>query len=386
MVELVRKIGLSRIMRISQLLALVALYFEARVIFESSWNTMNERIVGLLLVFLVVSEFERLGKLLSIRALGWIGHASRTAGLGWAATAVVPLVYFFYAPDDGSDTIPSILFWSSGAFAVAVSVYAFTIGRTRIVQRKYSIGNPNAGTVLRISALSDLHLGQFVSAGHIRKAVEISNSQSPDIVLLLGDYVDHDGGLANELLAEITNLKAKHGVFAVLGNHDISATEPEQIIEQFEADETINLLRNSSAFIKPNHSGNDFSLQITGIESPAEWWGDATGSFADQVLRDEISETTADFTLIASHHPDIFELCAEYGADLIVAGHTHGGQLAVPYLGRWLNVGRLAAKYFWGLYERGESKLIVSAGVGVGILPARIGVPPEVTIIELGID
>jgi len=146
------------------------------------------------------------------------------------------------------------------------------------------------------------------------------------------------------------------------------------------------LLRSTSVSIEIADEQNPRTLQLTGIESQGEWWTNESDQAVEAALKEEISKSTVDFTLVASHHPDIFELCAEYGADLVVAGHTHGGQLAVPYLGRWVNVGRLAAKYLWGLYERGDSKLIVTAGIGVGVIPARIGVPPEVTIIELGID
>ena len=84
-----------------------------------------------------------------------------------------------------------------------------------------------------------------------------------------------------------------------------------------------------------------------------------------------------------NHHTEVIGPSAELSVDLVVAGHTHGGQLAVPFTGRSLNVGRLAAKYFLGLYEHGTTKLVVTAGVGVGVIPARIGVPPEVALIRL---
>jgi len=221
---LVRKLGVAKIMRVGQLLGLLTVYFEARLLHDSSWDTAAPVIVILLLALLVVSEFERLGDFLSIRGLVWVAHTLRSAGLGWAATGLIALIVVAFIPDTAENTVGQSIFWASGAIALAVSTYAFTLGRTRIKVRNYKLGNTEAETTVRITALSDLHQGEFVSANHIRKAVEISNAQSPDIVLLLGDYVDHDGGLADELLAEITNLKAKHGVFAVLGNHDIGAS------------------------------------------------------------------------------------------------------------------------------------------------------------------
>jgi hypothetical protein len=127
-------------------------------------------------------------------------------------------------------------------------------------------------------------------------------------------------------------------------------------------------------------------MQIIGIESPRDWWNQESDEFGREVVLSELSKSNAEFTIVASHHPDVFELSAEIGVDLVVAGHTHGGQLAVPFTGRLLNVGRLATKYLWGLYESGTTRLVVTAGIGVGIIPARIGVPPEVTLIEISFD
>ena len=130
---------------------------------------------------------------------------------------------------------------------------------------------------LRITALSDLHLGEFVTAKLIRRAVGISNNEAPDIVLLLGDYVDEDGSVAGELVAELTLLEAKLGVFAVLGNHDIMCCNSQQLIDALERDGTISLLRNSSVFIEegpggePGPGGDSKTVQIVGIESPGEW-------------------------------------------------------------------------------------------------------------------
>lgn len=385
-------------MRFGQLTALLAVLAEARVTLESTWNKAGNHewltVVVALVVLLALGELVRAGRKTSINSLVWLGYIARFTGLGWAGTGFLALLFTWLFPGLGGAG-PLVLFWSAGALALATSFYAFSVGRKRIVVRRFRIARNHAthapGTTggqpdVRITTLSDLHLGEFVTAEHIRRAVEISNNETPDIVLLLGDYVDHDGSLAGELVVELTRLEAKLGVFAVLGNHDIGCAYSQRLIDELDGDRTVSLLRNSSTFVEVGPAGDSKSMQIIGIESPRDWWNQESDEFGREVVLSELAKSNAEFTIVASHHPDVFELSAEIGVDLVVAGHTHGGQLAVPFTGRLLNVGRLATKYLWGLYESGTTRLVVTAGIGVGVIPARIGVPPEVTLIEISIN
>ena len=412
MTKFVLIIGVHRIMRFGQLAALLVVLTEARITLDFAWSETGNPaknpdgfgIVVALVVLLALSESVRVGRFTSIKSLVWLGYIARFTGLGWAGTGFVALLIAWLIPGLRDGAAPVALFWTAGWLALITSFYAFSVGRTRTVVRKFKIfWNHGAGTDggqfnVRITALSDLHLGEFVTATQIRRAVEISNGETPDIVLLLGDYVDDDGSVAGELVAELTMLEAKLGVFAVLGNHDIRCRDSQRLIDELERDQTISLLRNSSASIEigpgrevgpggeVNAGGDSKTVQIVGVESPGDWWYEESDIFGRDVLHSELSGGAADFSIVASHHPEIFGLSAECSADLVVAGHTHGGQLAVPFTGRLLNVGRLTAKYFWGLYELGTTRMVVTAGVGVGVIPARIGVPPEVTLIEVSFD
>ncbi|MDP6667720.1 MAG: metallophosphoesterase, partial [Dehalococcoidia bacterium] len=212
-------------MRLAQLTALLAVWVELRLALGASldgnWDREESAVIPALLVLLVLGELVRFGRWLSINRLVLLGHFARFTGLGWAGTGFLALLLTWLVPDLADDIGPHVLFWIAGGLAVATSLNAFTIGRTRIVVRKFEIASPNipepgdattAPSILRISVLSDLHLGEFVAATHIRKAVQISNAESPDIVLLLGDYVDRDAALAGVLVDELTRLEAKFGV------------------------------------------------------------------------------------------------------------------------------------------------------------------------------
>ncbi|MCH8228837.1 MAG: metallophosphoesterase [Chloroflexi bacterium] len=403
MTKYVIKIGVRQIMRSGQLAALLVVLAEARITLDFPWgktgnlaeNPDGFGIVVALVVLLALSELVRVGRLTSISSLVWLGYIARFTGLGWAGTGFVALLSVWLIPGANGGAAPLVLFWAAGGLALTTSFYAFSTGRTRIVVRKFKIAQnratPATGAVdwqfdVRITVLSDLHLGEFVTAAHIRRAVEISNNETPDMVLLLGDYVEDDGSLGGELVAELTRLEAKLGVFAVLGNHDIRCCDSQLLIDELERDQTVSLLRNSSAFVEVSAGEETKTVQIIGIESPGDWWYQDSDVFGKDVLHSELSTGAADFTIVASHHPEAFGPSAERSVDLVVAGHTHGGQLAVPFTGRLLNVGRLATKYLCGLYESGTTTLVVSAGIGVGIIPARIGVPPEVTLIEISFD
>ncbi len=395
-------------MRIGQITALLVVFFESRLMQDMSWpetgdlteNPGGFSIIVSLVMLLVLSELVRVGRWTSTNSLEWLGHIARFTGLLWAITGFIALFIAWLVPGANNGDAPLFLLGLAGGLALATSFYAFSIGRTRIVVRRFTITqsrdtNDNSRgerTELLIAVLSDLHLGDFVSTAHIRRAVGISNNETPDVVLLVGDYVDKFGSLAAELVAELTMLEARLGVFAVLGNHDVECCDSPQLIDELERDQTISLLRNTSAFVEIKPAGEvdggltSKTVQIVGIESPGDEWAEESDTLGKDVLRSELLGSAVDLTIVASHHAEVIGASAELAVDLVVAGHTHGGQLALPFTGRLLSVGRLTAKYFLGLYEHGTTKLIVTAGIGVGVIPARIGVPPEVALIRVLLD
>ena len=122
------------------------------------------------------------------------------------------------------------------------------------------------------------------------------------------------------------------------------------LVEALNGDKTVSLLRNSWANIELGSGDALRSFRIIGIESTDDWWSPRANEIARKVMERVAEESEVDFTIVASHHPEAFEFSPEFQIDLTTAGHTHGGQLAVPFTGRILNVGRLVTPYLWGLY------------------------------------
>ncbi|MBN4059416.1 metallophosphoesterase [Dehalococcoides mccartyi] len=337
-------IHVHKVMRFAQVFALLVVFAEAWVMLDISWretgnpvgNPGGFAIVVALVLLLLLGEFVRVGKWTSTNSLMWLGHFARFTGLGWAATGFIVLVISWLIPGSNEGNAPFLLFWVASGLALAMSLYAFSIGRTRITVRKFKITrNHNDVTGeqpdRRIVVLSDLHLGDYVTTAHVRRAIDISNGESPDIVLLLGDFVEEDGSLSSRLIAELTLLEARLGVFAVLGNHDIDCRNSQQLIDELERDQTVSLLRNSSVIVVFEPDGEvgpgskSKTVQIVGIESPGGKWSIESSLFGNDVLRSELSGGRADLVIVASHHPEVLESSAEFSADLVAAGHTHGG-------------------------------------------------------------
>lgn len=381
MIELVQSFGVTKLMRLGQLASLLVIFIESRITLQSTAHGMI--VAGCLLVLLVMSEFVRLGRWIDSPPVLWAGFIARFATLGWVGTGVIAVILteFVFAGINANGA--ATVFGVAAVGALSTSLYAFTIGRTRIKVRRYRIGEPSGRAHMTIAALSDLHLGEFVSRKQIRNAVEIANSQASDVVILLGDYVDHDGSLAGKLLEELSGLKAREGVFAVLGNHDASADQSEKIVSAFEQAPGISLLRNKVIDIEADDHDTRRPVRLFGIESPEPWWTSISDETAEKFLRSHKSNLSNPYVVVACHHPDVFDVCDDLGVDLVLSGHTHGGQIAAPMFRRTVNMGRLAVKYVHGLYRRGQATLIVSSGIGVGVIPARLGMPSEVTIIEI---
>ncbi len=229
---------------------------------------------------------------------------------------------------------------------------------------------PAALDGLRVVQLTDIHHSPFTSSEQVMRAVEIANSLEPDIIALTGDYVSHEREYAAPCAAMMGKLRAKCGVFAVLGNHD-HWTDAALVKDLLEL-EGIRVLCNEGLHFEYN----DAAIWLAGVDDTMVGLEDLSLALAGS--RDD------EMKLLLAHNPLVLRRAAHAGVDLILAGHTHGGQ--VTWRSERSASGRVRRRLLRGLGRRGETQIYVSRGLGTVVLPVRYGCTPEVTLLELKRD
>jgi predicted MPP superfamily phosphohydrolase len=263
-----------------------------------------------------------------------------------------------------------LIFSGLGLWAFWLEPSSFITTTTHIKLRQWS----EKCDGLKVVVLSDLHVGSpHNDLNNLIKVIQATNALQPDLILLAGDFVIHEviGGhfVKPELIAqELKKLNAKLGVYAVLGNHDwwYSGWKMQEIFKR----EGISLLENKAI---PLQNGS-CHFWLAGI---GDYWGAHFDT--DKALRAiPKKETVIAFT----HNPDIFyEL--PYRIALTFAGHTHGGQVNLPLLGRLIVPSQYGEKLASGYISEGGRDMFVNTGIGTSILPVRFRVPPEISVVYL---
>jgi predicted MPP superfamily phosphohydrolase len=220
-----------------------------------------------------------------------------------------------------------------------------------------------------IALLSDLHLYPFTTVELIEKAINLVNAAEPDLVALAGDFVYTSAGAAFELIPLLERLNPRRGVFGVLGNHDHRIGP--KVVSEALVRGGVELLTNRGVEIQ---IGSD-SIYLAGIDS-----------FVSGVPRpfEAFSARRGDLcSVTVLHEPDpIAKLSDKLPIDLQLSGHSHGGQVRLPFLGPVV-LPRLGEIYNLGLYQVGSAQVYTSRGIGMVGLPLRFNCPPEVTAITL---
>jgi len=226
---------------------------------------------------------------------------------------------------------------------------------------------PNNLDALRIVHLSDFHYGPLTNSKHLERAVQAANDLHPDLIALTGDYISHDRSYAAPCAEVVGRLRARHGVFAVLGNHD-HWTDAALITDLFRA-EGINVLVNEG--LRVDLRGDSFWL--AGVNDTMVGLEDLPLALAGS-REDEMK-------LLLAHNPIILRRAARAQVDLVLSGHTHGGQVTLrPEKSR---SGRPRRRLLRGLGRQGNTQIYVTRGLGTVVLPIRYGCPPEVSLLEL---
>lgn len=223
---------------------------------------------------------------------------------------------------------------------------------------------------LRLVQLSDIHMSPFLTAPDLRRVVDMANETRPHIALVTGDLITGPHDPLEECLLELSRLKADAGVLGCLGNHEVFA-DCEAKTKQMGADLGMSFLRQESLVLKFGGA----RLNIAGVDYQPFKLPYLVG--AENLVQPGMTN------LLMSHNPDVFPVAAQKGFDFTIAGHTHGGQMTVEILHQYLNVARFFTPYVYGHYQKDKSALYVTRGIGTVGIPARIGAPPEITLIRL---
>jgi len=263
-----------------------------------------------------------------------------------------------------------------GAVILGGLLYARGVEPERVVVERVSLTLPRLSPAFdgyRVVQISDVHMDGWMTPRRLRRVVDLANAQRPDLVAITGDFVTGSpfystAHLAPLLVGPLAELHAPDGVYAVLGNHDhrAGAKALRRALHDagiVEFDNRVHTLKRGDA------------LHVAGVDSTY------TGlDRLDLVLEGLPDEGCA---VLLAHEPDFADESAATGRfDLQLSGHSHGGQVRLPFLGP-LALPAFGRRYPAGLYEVGEMRLYTNRGVGVTLARLRANCPPELTVFTL---
>jgi uncharacterized protein len=265
-----------------------------------------------------------------------------------------------------------------GLVFAALGAWATVIEPDELVVRPATIALsqwPEAWDGLTVAAISDVHAGSlYVGADKLDRLADLTNAANPDLVVLLGDYVSHRrprGGVESpEVLARrLARMRAPLGVVAVLGNHDNWMGGP-RFRRAFEG-AGIRVLDNEVLRIERHGQ----PLWLAGIADAL------TGN--PRVAATLALVPKGEPVVALTHNPDLFDHEIPDRVQLTLAGHTHGGQVRLPFVGCLVVPSAYGQRYVQGTVVEGRRVLFVTPGVGTSVLPVRFGVPPEISLLTL---
>jgi uncharacterized protein len=271
-----------------------------------------------------------------------------------------------------------------GAGLIALGAYSTVIEPNHVVVNHLDVSlhrQPTAFDGFRVAQISDIHYGEYLGEAHLTHVVNLINDSHPDLVVITGDFVTRPWGQdrhsrRDALNAEpcgslLAKLHSRLGTIAVLGNHD-HATDPDFVTGAL-TEHGVRVLRNQAL---PLETGGS-RLWIAGVDDAVEHAADLRGTMS-QVPANEAC-------LLLVHEPDMADWVCKYPVDLQLSGHSHGGQVRIPFIGAPV-LPTSGRKYPLGHYYINDLQLYTNPGIGVIDLPIRFDCPPEITVFTLRSD
>jgi hypothetical protein len=261
------------------------------------------------------------------------------------------------------------------ASPVAVMTYGILVGRTDFGIREVDM--PIAGLHpdlegLRILHLSDIHRGEFLSARELERVVDMTMGLKPHLAIMTGDLISKPGDPIDECVRQLARVKSDAGMFGCLGNHELYAGA-EDAVKAEAARRGIPFLRTENRQLRFGKA----VMNIGGVDYQRSSTKKNYLKGAEKLI------VPGALNVMLSHNPDTFPKSAAQGWDLTLSGHTHGGQVTVEIVEQTVNIARFFTPYVAGQYHLGNASCYVTRGIGTVGVPARFGVPPEITLLRL---
>jgi predicted MPP superfamily phosphohydrolase len=268
--------------------------------------------------------------------------------------------------------VPSAFFAGTYAMGLVVCGYGILVRRRffRVEDVEVTIdGLAPEFDGYRIAHLSDLHIGTVTPQAWGERWTSAANGREPDLAVVTGDLVTSGTEFYKDVAAVIGSLRAKDGVFVSMGNHDYFG-DGEPLVEKLNASGA-RVLRNEGRTIRRGSA----EIYLSAI--------DDTWTRRDDIARALEGRPKNAPTILLAHDPERFREAAKRDVDLTLSGHTHGGQIAMPFFAKKISLSHLTHHFHLGLYKRGRSTLFVHPGLGTTGPPMRLGVAPAVVILTL---
>lgn len=314
------------------------------------------------------------------RGVTWVVNFFNKGAAGDAAGAAITRSDFLAKTAVAAAAIP----FGTMAFGILSGAHDYRVRKKTVVLPNL----PKAFDGVTIGQVSDIHSGSFFNKTAVKGGVEMLLREKPDVIFFTGDLVNNEASEVKDYINIFDKFRAPLGVYSVTGNHDYgdyhrwanASAKQRNFNDLLEAHRLMgfHLLKNDHHFLQ---TGSD-RIAILGIEN----WGGR--GFAKYGRLDEAYEGTQDapVKLLLSHDPSHWDLQVrpEYGdIDMMFAGHTHGFQFGVEVGDFKWSPSQYVYKQWAGLYQEGSQYLYVNRGFGYLGYPGRVGMPPELTIIEL---
>ncbi len=277
-------------------------------------------------------------------------------------------------------------------FFTSLAIWAFLIEPNHLIVKQHTLKlkkwSPKLNGI-KIVAISDVHAGSnFIDEEKLHRIVSLSNQQDADLIIFLGDYLSAEYFDRKKLkmpletaVQNLSGMRAKYGVFAVLGNHD-NEYGNEKVKAEFE-NAGYRVLENEAISIEKNGE----KIRFVGLADVLKTGNPLNYSEDAKSALDKLGETEGNI-IAFTHNPDMVEFLTgdhliSKDFSLFLAGHTHGGQCNFPLIGSPIVPSSFGQKYAAGFIRKNDVDVFVATGIGTSILPVRFRVPPEISVLTL---